>query len=91
MSTSKVSEVEKQLDNYIQQGFIHPSISPWPSPILLVKKKGGSIRMCVDYHGLNEVMTQNKYPLPQIFELLDHLGKAKLLFKNRSSIRILPS
>ena len=78
MSTSKASEVEKQLGEYMQQGFIHPSISPWASPILLVKKRDGSMHMCVDYCGLNAVTTiKNNYPLPCIDELFDLLQGAR--------------
>ena len=73
MSTSKASEVKKQLSEYIQRGFNRPSISPWASPILLVKKKDGSMQMCVDYRDLNAVTIKNKYPLPRIDEFFDQL------------------
>ena len=73
MSAREASEVEKQLEEYIQRGFICPSSSPWASPILLVKKKDGSMRMCIDYRGLNAVTIKNKYPLPRIDELFDQL------------------
>ena len=79
MSTSKASEVE--MGEYIQQGFIRPSISPWASPILLVKKKDGSMQMCVDYRGLNAVTIKNKYPLPCIDELFDQLQGARYFTK----------
>ena len=81
MSTSKASKVEKQLRKYIQRGFIHPSISPWASPILLVKKKDGSMQMCVDYRGLNAVTIKNKYPLPRIDVLFDQLQGARYFTK----------
>ena len=81
MSTSKASEVEKHLGKYIQRGFICPSISPWASPILLVKKKDGSMQMCVDYCGLIAVMIKNKYPLPCIDELFDQLQGASFFTK----------
>ena len=53
MSASELQEVERQLADYLARGFIRPSILPWASPILLVKKKDGSMCMCIDYCGLN--------------------------------------
>ena len=74
LSVSEASEVERQLADYLQRGFIRPSNSPWASPILLVKKKDGSMRMCVDYRGLNALTIKNKYPpLPRIDEFFDQL------------------
>ena len=55
MSASESQEVERQLADYLKRGFIRPSILPWASPILLVKKKDGSMRMCIDYRGLNAI------------------------------------
>ena len=57
----------------IDHGFIRPSKSPYGSPILFVKKKDGSLRMCIDYRALNKITIKNKYPLPRIDELLDRL------------------
>jgi hypothetical protein len=61
------------------------SKSPWGAPVLFVKKKDGSLRLCVDYHGLNKLTIKNKYPLPRIDDLFDHLHGCSLksiLFKN---------
>ena len=74
LSASEASEVERQLADYVQRGFICPSSSPWASPILLVKKKDGSMRMCVDCHGINAIMIKNKYPLLRVDELFDQLN-----------------
>jgi len=60
-----------------QSGFIRPSSSPWGAPVLFVKKKDGSMRMCVDYCALSEVTIKNKYPLPRIDDLFDRLKGAK--------------
>ena len=78
---NEASEVERQLAHYLKRGFIQPSSSPWASPIWLVKKKDGSMRMCVDYCGLNAVTTKNKYPLPRVDEFFDQLRGARYFSK----------
>ena len=60
---------------------MRPSVSPWGAPVLLVKKKDGSMRMCVDYRQLNKVTVKNKYPLPRIDDLLDQLRGASVFSK----------
>lgn len=54
-------------------GFIRPSYSPWGAPVLFVKKKEGSLRMCIDYRELNKLTVKNRYPLPRIDDLFDQL------------------
>ena len=65
----------------MQKQFIRPSASPWGAPVLLVKKKDGKLRLCVDYRQLNKLTVKNKYPLPRIDDLLDQLGGAKVFPK----------
>ena len=77
LSHSEALEVERQLVEYLKKGFIRPSSSPWAVPILLVKKKDGSMRMCVDFRALNQLTIKNKYPLPRVDELFDQLGGAR--------------
>ena len=68
--------MKEQLKELIDKGFIRPSISPWGVPVLFVKKKDGSIIMCIDYRQLNKVTTKNKYPIPRIDELFEQLQGA---------------
>lgn len=77
LSPSEKLEVEAKIKLALEKGWIEPSTSPWGAPILFVPKKGGGLRMCVDYRALNRVTVKNKYPLPNIDDLLDCLQGAK--------------
>ena len=81
MPTKDLEEIKKQIKELLDKGYIRPSSSPWESLVLLVEKKDGSLRMVVDYRGLNEVTLKNKYPLPTINDLFDQLQGAKVFFK----------
>ena len=70
-------EVDRQLERMQEMDVIQPSNSPWASPIVLVKKKDGTMRFCVDYRQLNAVTKKDTFPLPRIDDLLDQLGQAK--------------
>ena len=69
-----MAELKKQIEELLEKGFIRPSVSPWGAPVLFVKKKDGSLRLCIDYRELNKVTVKNKYPLPRIDDLLDQLS-----------------
>ncbi|CAA7058029.1 unnamed protein product [Microthlaspi erraticum] len=76
MAPAELAELKKQIEDLLSKGFIRPSVSPWGAPVLFVKKKDGSFRLCIDYRGLNRVTVKNRYPLPRIDELLDQLRGA---------------
>lgn len=71
------AEVTKQLKSMQSTGVIQPSNSPWASPVVMVRKKDGSHRFCVDYRELNSVTRQDSFPLPRIDDLLDQLGESR--------------
>nr|ABA98111.1 retrotransposon protein, putative, Ty3-gypsy subclass [Oryza sativa Japonica Group] len=81
MPVNELEELKKQIRELQEKGFVRPSSSPWGAPVLFVKKKDGSMRMCVDYRSLNEVTIKNKYPLPRIDDLFDQLKGAKVFSK----------
>ncbi|KAI3825327.1 hypothetical protein L1987_06809 [Smallanthus sonchifolius] len=76
-----MKELMAQLDELLEKGFIQPSISPWVAPVLVVKKKDDSMRMCIDYRELNKRTVKNKYPLPRIDDLFDQLHGASWFSK----------
>ncbi|XLU80870.1 hypothetical protein S245_004290, partial [Arachis hypogaea] len=81
MSPLEMAELKSQLEDLLGKNFIRPSVSPWGAPALLVKKKDGSMRLCVDYRQLNKVTVKNKYPLPRIDDLMDQLQGANVFSK----------
>ncbi|KAJ9567767.1 LOW QUALITY PROTEIN: hypothetical protein OSB04_003733 [Centaurea solstitialis] len=76
LASTEMKEMMTQLQELSEKGFIRPSSSPWGAPVLFVKKKDGSMRMCIDYHELNKVTVKNRYPLPRIDDLFDQLQGA---------------
>ncbi|XP_065881830.1 uncharacterized protein [Euphorbia lathyris] len=81
MAPIELEELKKQLEELLDKGFVRPSTSPWGAPVLFVKKKDGSMRLCIDYRQLNRVTVKNRYPLPRIDDLLDQLKGAKIFSK----------
>nr|GEV58616.1 hypothetical protein [Tanacetum cinerariifolium] len=78
LAPSKMKELSKQLQELFDKGFIRPSSSPWGAPVLFVKKKDGSFRMCIDYRELNKLTVKNRYPLPRIDDLFDQLQRSSI-------------
>ena len=74
MSPEELKKMKEQLKDLVDKGFIRPSILPWGAPVLFVKKKDSSLRMCIDYRQLNKVTIKNKYPIPRIDDFDRHQG-----------------
>ncbi|GJV14007.1 putative reverse transcriptase domain-containing protein [Tanacetum coccineum] len=81
LALSEMKELSEQLQEFSDKGFIRPSSSPWGAPVLFVKKKDGSFRMCIDYRELNKLIMKNRYPLPRINDLFDQLQGSSIYSK----------
>jgi hypothetical protein len=81
MSTPELKELQMQLEELLMKGYIHPSVSPWGAPIIFVKKKDGTLRLCIDFRRLNKSTVKNKYPLLRIDDLFDQLRGATIFSK----------
>ena len=81
LSKLELETLREYIDENLRSGFIRPSNSPCGAPVLFVKKKDGSLRLCVDYRGLNKITRKDRYPLPLISDLLDAPRKARIYTK----------
>ena len=81
LSRSKQVALREFLDENLRIGFIRPSRSPHGAPVLFVRKKDGSLRLCVDFRGLNKITKKDRYPLPLTVDLLDAPSKARIYTK----------
>ena len=81
MAPVELQELRVQLQELLDKGFIRPSTSPWGAPVLFAKKKGKTLRLCIDYRQLNRVMIQNRYPLSRIDDLFDQLRGTRVYSK----------
>ncbi|GJQ91012.1 putative reverse transcriptase domain-containing protein [Tanacetum coccineum] len=82
----EMKELAEQLQELSDKGFIRPTSSPWGAPILFVKEKDRSFRMCIDYRELNKLTVKNRYPLPRIDDLLT--SRVECLLEDRLTIRL---
>ncbi|GBG87457.1 hypothetical protein CBR_g45515 [Chara braunii] len=79
--TAELDELRRQVKELIEKGWIRPSASPYSAPVLFVPKKGGTLRMCIDYRGLNAITVKNAEPLPRINDLLDRVQGCRYFTK----------
>ena len=76
MTETERAELKKQLTELLAKGLIRPSVSPFGSPVIFVRKPNGEMRLCIDYRAVNKLTVRNRYPLPRIDDLLDQLKGA---------------
>ena len=81
MNILELHELKSQLKELIDKKYIIPSVSPWGAPVIFVKKKDGTLCLCIDYRQLNKMTIKNRYPLPRIDDLFDQL-RGETIFSN---------
>ena len=81
MAPTELKELKTQLHELLDKDFIRPSVSPWGAPVLFVKKKDGTLQMCIDYQKINKVTVKNEYSLPKMEDLFDQLKGASVFSK----------
>jgi hypothetical protein len=81
MSTPELKELQLQLEELLEKRYIHLSVSPWGALVLFVKKKDGTLILCIDFRQLNKVTVKNKYPLSRIDDLFNQLKDVTIFSK----------
>ena len=81
MMALELCELQMQLKELLDLGLIRPSVLPWGAPVIFVKKKDGSLRLCIDYRNLNRATVKNRYPMPRIDDLFDQMKGAAVFSK----------
>jgi hypothetical protein len=81
MAPAELKELKMHIQELLDKGFIRPSVLPWGAPVVFMKMKDGTLRMCIDYRELNKITIKNKYPLPHIDDLFDQLQGAQIFSK----------
>ena len=89
MAPAELKELKVQLQKLLDKGFVRPSVLPWGAHVLFVKKKDGTLRMSIDYRQINNVTVKNKYPLPRIKDLFDHLKGAGIFRRSTCNLDII--
>ncbi|GJU77136.1 hypothetical protein Tco_1274206 [Tanacetum coccineum] len=91
LAMSEMKKLSEQLQELSDKGFIRPSSSPWGAPVLFIKMRDGSFRMCIDYQELNKLAVKNCYQLPRIDDLFDFTMRIQCLLYDRPAIRLSPA
>src|SRR4051812_32344711 len=81
MSPLELDTLRQEIENLLKNGAIEPSVSPFGAPVIFIKKKDGTLRMCIDYRALNKITKKNRFPIPLIDDLIDRLHGAKVFTK----------
>jgi hypothetical protein len=81
MTALELCELQMQLKELLDLGLVRPSVSPWGTLVIFVKKKDGSLRLCIDYRDLNCAIVKNRYPVPRIDDLFDQMKGAAVFSK----------
>ena len=80
-STLELKDLQMQLEELLKKWYIRPSVSPWGAPMVFVKKKYGTLRLCINFRKLNKIIVKKKYPLPKINDIFDQLKGANIFSK----------
>ena len=78
MNILELNELKLQLQELIDKNYVRLSVSPWGAPVLFVKKKDDTLRLCIDYRQLNKITIKNRYPLTRIDDLFDQIRGAMI-------------
>ena len=81
MNILELNDLKSQLKELVDKNYIRPSVSPWGATVIFVKKKDGTLQLCIDYRQLNKMTIKNRYPLPHLDDLFDQLRGATVFSK----------
>ena len=81
MNILELNELKLQLQELVDKKYVRPSVSSWEAPVLFVKNKDSTLRLCIDYRQINKMKIKNRYPLPHIYDLFDQIRGATIFSK----------